>query len=512
MPKKSIPRTGVMDQSLQDWRAIEWASFFQFRLVLPESPTITDVSTNANQDPRIIALAVWFETIRDTSVSGNPVYDGDVEDLDSFADLHFIGQNSVQNIYEFDQDVDAPVSNVRFAVTSVDIDHNGNGLFRIFCISRTGTATPDVAKINAFLDETTATGALGYRVRTAAAGLDRRSTLRRPPVAGRVHVRHQGAGRRPDAARARPGRRGRRRLRHGDWRPVRAVAPILRTPDQCPVSPRRSRFPTASTRSTSRRTRRRTASSKYRTPDVIVPHPGMDRLMSFHNLNATHTMEILDWDGNNVLTLAPGEGDVQLRAILYKDGDGELVGVGPIEREYLLASGNDVSNQFGSGFVDVSTTHYGRPIPLEVAANRTADRFAVEAFARGTDSITNGQTIGALGLRVPEAVEFNKGGRARWEMDLTVTSATSGQMPSNHGLQVFQNGTAFPRFTQRQWGTYDSRHWGGLIETEVELGDVITPFFSYPNSGVTMPVQNMGLFSYRLLIVLALDISIPYTA
>ena len=500
-----------MDQSLQDWRAIEWASFFQFRLVLPESPTITDVSTNANQDPRIIALAVWFETIRDTSVSGNPVYDGDVEDLDSFADLHFIGQDSTQNIYEFDQDVDTPVSNVRFAVTSVDIDHNGNGLFRIFCISRTGTATPDVAKINAFLDETTARvrsdiaseqpplGSTDVQLYADRLWLDAYTYVTKGPDGGLTLRGRDPAGEGGDDFDMAIGGPYARSRRFSE----------LQTNAQS-----RQAFPVSHGIDSIHFAADETANGiiQIPDPDVIVPHPGMDRLMSFHNLNATHTMEILDWDGNNVLTLAPGEGDVQLRAILYKDGDGELVGVGPIEREYLLASGNDVSNQFGSGFVDVSTTHYGRPIPLEVAANRTADRFAVEAFARGTDSITNGQTIGALGLRVPEAVEFNKGGRARWEMDLTVTSATSGQMPSNHGLQVFQNGTAFPRFTQRQWGTYDSRHWGGLIETEVELGDVITPFFSYPNSGVTMPVQNMGLFSYRLLIVLALDISIPYTA
>ena len=411
----------------------------------------------------------------------------------------------------FDQDVGTPVSIVRFAVTSMDVDHNGNGLLRIFCIGRTGTATPDVAMINQYLDETTA------RVRSKVASesppmgstavqlygdrlwLDSYTYIAKGPDGG-ISIR----GRDPAGE-------------GGEDFDMTIGGPYARSRQYSDLQTNaqgRKAFPVSYGIDSIHFAATETANGilQIPNPDIIVPHPGMDRLMSFHNLNATYTMEILDWDGNNVITLAPGEGDVQLRAILYKNGNGELVGVGPIVREYLLASGGAVSNRFGSGFVDVSDTHYGRPIPLEVAANRTADRFAVEAFARGTGVITNGQSIGALGLRVPESVEFSKGGLARWEMDLTVTSATSGQMPSNHGLQVFQNGTAFPRFTQRQWGTYDSRHWGGLIETEVELGDVITPFISYPNTGVTMPVQNMGLFSYRLLILLTLNISVAYTA
>ena len=90
-----------MDQSLQDVRALEWGSFFQLRLVLPSDIEITATSENANQDPRIIGLAVAFENIRDTEVAGNPVYNDAVEELDSVADLHFIGQDSTQNVYEF---------------------------------------------------------------------------------------------------------------------------------------------------------------------------------------------------------------------------------------------------------------------------------------------------------------------------------------------------------------------------------------------------------------------------
>ena len=259
-----------------------------------------------------------------------------------------------------------------------------------------------------------------------------------------------------------------------------------------------------------------------RVPDPvdIVPYIGGAIEFEVHNNNAHNggkTVELQTKNGNNIITLL-GQESVPLELEWFKDGTGELRS--PIRVPRSLSVAGSPGGDFNDvGYFEFDSTRWARPIPIPVVSSRSVPlRINEEAFELGTDTNPNGSDFVAAStdLHVKEAFKLKKSGRLSIDLQIVIAGQTSGTI-TGHALHLYEiDGSAnylIAQYPQVTLGVDDSRPWDILWQGEggfINIDDVFLPLYVYQKSS-TMHPSNVLIKSYRLSVILMQDILVQYT-
>ena len=235
-----------------------------------------------------------------------------------------------------------------------------------------------------------------------------------------------------------------------------------------------------------------------------VPVQGKDIEFEAHKTGTAGTFEVTDKDGNNIITLIPGE-HIPLRVTWLEDGTTEIRSIGEITRTLEIvgtSAGNMGDNNY---FTDTEGAgRFMRPFSLPPVANRSVDRFHADSFALGGaatwssgDALTN--------IDIPEAYNLLKAGRARIEFEAVLAPGGSGSMTAGNGLVFTVNAARQgPIF---YYDGYDanagSQIYNASLVFDVDVDDRLLPLFRYNQTGLTMAVNQINLDYYRMRIDLS---------
>ena len=228
--------------------------------------------------------------------------------------------------------------------------------------------------------------------------------------------------------------------------------------------------------------------------------------------NNPKTLEIVDWENDNVLTLLAGE-QCALRMVRREDGTGELIDAVPVIREAHFAGAN-IGNVGGlGGYLSDGTGYRARPIllPLPNDSDTSIYRLHTEAMDVGNNALSAGSsmdTVSASGLSIPQAIIFQKPGHVAWQMTLNIsTGGTSGNIPKGHGLAFYRKrGSTLlrgPREVSKS-ALYNngSDTWSLAWEIDVDLADILIPMFRYHGTTTSLGFSNVNIdsvdFSMRM--------------
>ena len=241
---------------------------------------------------------------------------------------------------------------------------------------------------------------------------------------------------------------------------------------------------------------------------------GVELPLEVHNGSLGKTYErdltILDWNGNTVFKLRPGE-KITFRFICLPNGDGELRAVDVPKRIVE----NNVGGQAlfsTNGYWTVGNGLYKNVVPPLAAG--TGDRIDTDAFTYGSAAIaTNGQALSAATVvAVAGSVICNLPGRVHFlqTVQLGPTDSATGSWPTPAYSAYRANATELERF---DWGAVptvgadDSPviHWQG--EATVAVGDILFPTLSQI-SGTSLTFNEVQMASCRRVITLEPEIYI----
>ena len=237
---------------------------------------------------------------------------------------------------------------------------------------------------------------------------------------------------------------------------------------------------------------------------VCVPVQSKDIEFEAHKTGTSGTLEVADKDGNNIITLIPGE-HIPLRVTWLEDGTTEIRSIGEITRtlEIVGAGAGDMGDN--NYFTDTEGAgRYLRPFSLPPVANRSVDRFHADSFSLG-GAATWSSGASLTNIDIPEAYNLEKAGRARIEFEAVLAPGNSGSMTAGNGLVFTLNAARQgPVF---YYDGYDanagSQIYNAALVFDVDVDDRLIPLFRYNQTGLTMAVNQINLDYYRMRIDLS---------
>ena len=248
---------------------------------------------------------------------------------------------------------------------------------------------------------------------------------------------------------------------------------------------------------------------RFPEPDELVLSPGTHRLYSFHNGSSSSSLEIKDWDDENIITLRSGE-YARFQVVLNHNGEGELIGENLPRRYFINSSDNIVLETLGGvSYFEFSTNQrfYLIAYPDATTTNRYLD---ADAFVEGSGEISGGTTWeDNTNWNFDGSIEILKSGWVTLdlEFEIEVSDNAAGSIASYHSVRVYtQRGTSDP--VMRTNIQYPAISGAGSIENFTaqyrgfhEPGDFIIPIWRL-FSTTTMGENSVQFQNFRRTVTL----------
>ena len=177
-----------------------------------------------------------------------------------------------------------------------------------------------------------------------------------------------------------------------------------------------------------------------RTPPLMAGRVNNLRLLSIHNRDDTYNVTVEDWDGDNVITLTPGE-HCHLRFSYMPDGTGGMLGEAS-PRTHIINAG-----QQGQGWENrryLIGSDGIRPLPVPDDED-DFDYFDADTYLIGTDDIqydSNNDPFAFNATNIyfsPQAFRVLKSGRLDLEISFEVTiTSSAGALQAGWRTQLYR--------------------------------------------------------------------------
>ena len=489
-----VPRVpdGNMVVSMEDWRLISLGANFQFRIDLSPEDAFTDANVTAVA--AIQAFIEWWAILKD---QGDDV---PIRGVRTHAEIN----NALRNrFFTLEQ---SPGSSVRWSLSALTTSA-ADRYMSVTCNRVSTSAAYDAQAINDLLNGLNITlsdiddpvekppfGRLGNPIHTSRLYFGEHSWLELDPTG---NVVHRGIGQRNHSF----------KMIMGYGRSVNLIS-LIQNSDNEFLSPRSYGIDAVHCNE-----EEGDRVFRFETPPEFVGVVGADRKLTIHNQNSGFTVEVLDWNGHNLLTLLPTE-KVTFRVTWRPDGSGELINELKVDRIFRLIGVNAVSFT-ATKPIDVGNNLWGRPFPIPTYDDQLLSSHE-EVFARSNVSDYESQdAIADVDLFVFQSVKVSKGGSARINFSTNIRSGTSGWIPSGNGPQLWRqrgnNRTLLRAPEYRGFGSYDNVPLEFDWDNEIQENDVFLPIFAYAKDGTTMDMNGINSASYRFEINLEQLIYAEYT-
>ena len=491
VPTPRIP-DGDMVVLMEDWRLISQGSNFQFRIDLSPEDNFED--DNITAVPQIQAFIEWWASLKDQGA------DVPITGVHTHNDIN----NALRSrFFTLEQ---SPGSSVRWSLNSLTTSA-GERYMTVTCNRVSTSAAYDAQAINDLLNNLRITlsdiddavekppfGKLGNPVHTSRLYLGEHSWIELDPAG---NVVHQGIGQGNHSF----------KMIMGYGRSVNLINLIQNSDNQF-LSPRSYGIDAVHCNE-----EEGDRVFRFETPPNFVGVVGADRKLTIHNQNSGFQVEVLDWNGRNLLTLLPTE-KVTFRVTWRPNGSGEIINELEVDRLFRLIGVNAVSLA-ATNPIDVGGDQWGRPFPVPTYDDQLLS-IHEEVFARSNVVGYESQdAIADVDLFIFQAVKVLKGGLARINFSTNVRTGTSGWVPSGHGPQLWrQRGNDRTRLRapeQRGLGSWENVSWEFDWDGDVRENDVFLPIFAYAKNGTTMDMNSINSAAYRFEISLNQLIYAEYT-
>ena len=487
IPVKRISDSGEMQQTLEDWTASYNGSSLNLRIYARAGEEFLGTDL-VSDDPRVEGLVLKLESLRITS---SPIVILATSNLNN---LHALLANS--RSFRIDQDVSSVTNNIEIALSA-----SSRGLSFINLTFSVDVGTLSIPLMNTWLNETNA-------------GIPSEEAIEEPPI-GATNIRIRAE--RIEFANGQMvsedgvpnwrynGRSHSMGSAYGKTIQIDGLTLETAGYYTLPWSDREAVYDLRAAHIAS------SDAIIIRLSAIadMVPSTGNSADLEFHNDNSGggETVEIQDKDGNNLITLYPGD-NIPLRFVRHDDGSGDIRSIGPVVRVYELAGGG--SGDFDDVNYMTAANNYYRPFPKPTGTNIGVDKIHADAFeVEGTDTFSNGSSLTpSTPLYLPQSVRVKKEATARIEVDMGIRTGASGNIPNGHGIEVRRNNTLVqPPVVYRVFNTEEQRTWWVIAEFDAQDQDILTPLFRYPNH-ISMPISNIQISTYRVLIRLTYNIHV----
>ena len=494
VPVPRIP-DGNMVVLMEDWRLISLGAKFQFRIDLSPEDAFED--DNITAVTSIQAFIEWWASLKDQGA------DVPIQGIETHAEIN----NALRNrFYTLEQ---SPGSSIRWSLDSLTTSADDR-FMSVTCNPVGANAlydTYDAQAINDLLNDLKITlsdindpvekppfGRLGNPVHTSRLYLGEHSWLELDPTG---NVVHQGVGQGNHSF----------KMIVGYGRSINLVN-LATNDDGQFLSPRSYGIDAVHCNE-----EEGDRVFRFETPPEFVGVVGADRKLTIHNQNSGFQVEVLDWNGRNLLTLLPTE-KVTFRVTWRPDGSGELINELEVDRIFRLIGVNAVSFT-ATKPIDVGGDQWGRPFPIPTYEDQLLSTHE-EVFDRSNVSDYESQdAIADVDLFIFQSVKVLKGGSARVNFSTNIRSASSGWVPSGHGPQLWRqrgnNKTLLRAPEYRGFGSYENISLEIDWDNEIQENDVLLPIFAYAKDGTTMDMNGINSASYRFEINLNQLIYAEYT-
>ena len=504
-PKKAVPPSGDLLQSLEDWFVESSLTTIIFRInALPGSTFNTGTSlvsgTEVSDDPRVRAIFVWLESLRTV---GNPLYGDTIStNLDSIH--HWSISHFSMRTFVLDQDKGSAEDEITFTITSLTA-----GPSRLSFTITKSAGSFNIDGINEVLNaKTVEFPTTSPDEKPPFGNTDIPAKMERAVMPGGSLVIDRGIPSHWTATKRKP--IGARDIL--TWDDLEVVAG--ETYRELPFG--YFNFVLHVVSSVDRVVR-------IPSPWDIVPNIGGVVEFEIHNNNAYtdgSTVEVQESDGANIITLL-GREVVPLELEWFKDGTGELRSPTRVPRTLEIA-GDDLGNFNDVGYWELNSSEWVRPMLWPSTSERTqALRYNAEAFELGTDSITNAESLigDQPSIHVEGAIKLLKQGRLRYDLQATISGHGSGFVGDHEARLILADSAShigafrpslvpLPRLEVN-----DVHPWFLFYEDEgghLDINDILCPMYAYPKSS-TMNPSNVRVPSHRLAVTLFQDILVEYS-
>ena len=491
VPELTIPFTGELTQSLEDWTGYAaHSSAVRLELIARSGIQYAD-ATVISVDARVRALVKWMD---DHRTVGSQMWTGDLESIDAWTDIDFFGGRR----YTFDQDASDTTNTVTVRVNGTSI--GGTGL-DVTIIATSGILS--LSLVNSLFDNTTVELVTGR--------------AEEEPPFGDVDI---------------PVSAERIKFRGGQIRDMKGFPVWEKDSIQNVIGSSYGRVVQLGSLEYTTGDNYYTAPLEYGLfgihdvtsfqrnlripkPSGMVPVQGGEIEFEIRKsgfiLDPDFYIDVQDHDGNPIIRVLPGE-SIAFRSAWHDTGGGELYVPSNVSKVYELAGGN-IGSIGGESYIIASTspTRYMRPIHVPNSTESTVDTFDDTIFERGTSTIYNGSSHDSAGTFTRASIKIKKSGILHYDLTVQMAVSGTGIFDAGYTIYFYKNGVR-----QLPGVTYvtdlvdgEGITWRLTYELAVVADDIITPFLEY-SSGITMATSSMLYSFYRCRAELLYPVSVNY--
>lgn len=246
-------------------------------------------------------------------------------------------------------------------------------------------------------------------------------------------------------------------------------------------------------------------------PERANEYSGTSRPIVIDN-QGTGRLTVQDWDGNNIVTLAPNQ-DAKLRFVYDNFGGSRLLG--EVTERYIEASDGDLGTFVNTGYYDFDTNNWAKPVPVA-----TPSYIDTDAFEIGTDdNVTNATQWNVANVETalsPDTLKILKNGTLEFHQSVVFTIVGTGSMTAGSVARVYLlRDDTLTVIDESDYdeivgdGTSRSLRWG--FRRRVKKGDVIIPMYVYPK-GTSLNINSCKITDFLRTVTLDQEIAIEYTS